>query len=58
MDTAPNIYPYNASVRLPGSFRQRIDAAAAAAETDRSEWMRRAIRHALESAERQARRAT
>ena len=31
MDTAPTIYPYNASVRLPGSFRQRIDAAAAAA---------------------------
>ena len=52
----PITYPYNASVRLPGSFRARIAAAAAAAEIDRAEWLRRAIRSALESAERQARR--
>lgn len=49
-------YPERANVPLRAGYLARIDAAAAAAETDRMEWLRQAIRRALESAERQARR--
>lgn len=49
-------YPYNIAVRCPESFRDRITAAAAKVETDRAEWLRRAIRTALETSERQSRR--
>ena len=49
-------YPERAHVPLRAGYLARIDAAAADAETDRMEWLRQAIRRALESAERTARR--
>ena len=49
-------YPETLAVRLRAGTLARIDAVADADDTSPAEWSRQAIRRALESAERQARR--